>query len=86
MISAGDFKNGITVEIDGNIYQILEFQHVKPGKGAAFVRTKLKNIISGGAVERNSRKLILTERTCSICIRTVICTTLWMLRHMIRSL
>lgn len=51
MISAGDFKNGITVEIDGNIYQILEFQHVKPGKGAAFVRTKLKNIISGGAVE-----------------------------------
>ena len=43
MISAGDFKNGITVEIDGNIYQILEFQHVKPGKGAAFVRTKLKN-------------------------------------------
>ena len=42
MISAGDFKNGITVEIDGNIYQILEFQHVKPGKGAAFVRTKLK--------------------------------------------
>ena len=52
MISAGDFKNGITVEIDGNIYQILEFQHVKPGKGAAFVRTKLKNIISGGAVER----------------------------------
>ena len=55
MISAGDFKNGITVEIDGNIYQILEFQHVKPGKGAAFVRTKLKNITSGGAVERTFR-------------------------------
>mgnify|MGYP002607933217 FL=1 len=55
MISAGDFKNGITVEIDGNIYQILEFQHVKPGKGAAFVRTKLKNIISGGVVERTFR-------------------------------
>ena len=55
MISAGDFKNGITVEIDGNIYQILEFQHVKPGKGAAFVRTKLKNIISGGSVERTFR-------------------------------
>ena len=55
MISAGDFKNGITVEIDGNIYQILEFQHVKPGKGAAFVRTKLKNIISGGEVERTFR-------------------------------
>ena len=55
MISAGDFKNGITVEIDGNIYQILEFQHVKPGKGAAFVRTKLKNIINGGVVEKTFR-------------------------------
>ena len=55
MISAGDFKNGVTLEIDGNIYQILEFQHVKPGKGAAFVRTKLKNIISGGAVEKTFR-------------------------------
>ena len=55
MVAAGDFKNGITVEIDGNIYQILEFQHVKPGKGAAFVRTKLKNIISGGEVEKTFR-------------------------------
>ena len=55
MISAGDFKNGITVEIDGNIYQILEFQHVKPGKGAAFVRTKLKNVINGGVVEKTFR-------------------------------
>ena len=41
MISAGDFRNGITIELEGNIYQIIEFQHVKPGKGAAFVRTKL---------------------------------------------
>ena len=55
MISAGDFRNGVTLEIDGNVVQILEFQHVKPGKGAAFVRTKLKNIISGGAVERTFR-------------------------------
>ncbi len=55
MISAGDFKNGITLEMDGNIVQILEFQHVKPGKGAAFVRTKLKNIISGGVVEKTFR-------------------------------
>ena len=55
MVAAGDFKNGITVEIDGNIYQILEFQHVKPGKGAAFVRTKLKNIISGGVGEKTFR-------------------------------
>ena len=52
MISAGDFRNGITLEIEGNVYQIMEFQHVKPGKGAAFVRTKLKNIINGGVVEK----------------------------------
>lgn len=55
MVSAGDFKNGLTVEIEGNVYQILEFQHVKPGKGAAFVRTKLKNIMSGGVVEKTFR-------------------------------
>ena len=55
MISAGDFRNGITLEIEGNIYQILEFQHVKPGKGAAFVRTKLKNVINGGVVEKTFR-------------------------------
>jgi elongation factor P len=55
MISAGDFKNGVTLEIEGNIYQILEFQHVKPGKGAAFVRTKIRNIISGGVVEKTFR-------------------------------
>ena len=55
MISAGDFRNGITLEIEGNIYQILEFQHVKPGKGAAFVRTKLKNIKNGGVVEKTFR-------------------------------
>jgi len=55
MISAGDFKNGITLEVDGNIVQIIDFQHVKPGKGAAFVRTKLKNIVSGGVVEKTFR-------------------------------
>ncbi len=55
MISAGDFRNGITIELDNNIYQIIEFQHVKPGKGAAFVRTKLKNIKSGGVVEKTFR-------------------------------
>ena len=55
MISAGDFRNGVTIEVEGNIYQIIEFQHVKPGKGAAFVRTKLKNIISGGVVEKTFR-------------------------------
>ena len=55
MVSAGDFKNGLTIELEGNIYQIIEFQHVKPGKGAAFVRTKLKNIKSGGVVEKTFR-------------------------------
>ncbi len=55
MISAGDFRNGITLEIEGNIFQIVEFQHVKPGKGAAFVRTKMKNIINGGVVEKTFR-------------------------------
>ena len=55
MVIAGDFKNGVTLEYDGNICQIIEFQHVKPGKGAAFVRTKLRNIISGGIVETSFR-------------------------------
>ena len=55
MISAGDFRNGVTLEIDGQVVQILEFQHVKPGKGAALVRTKLKNVINGGVVERTFR-------------------------------
>mgnify|MGYP002354869967 CR=1 FL=1 len=52
MISAGDFRNGVTFELDGNIFQIIEFQHVKPGKGAAFVRTKIKNIVTGATIER----------------------------------
>ncbi len=52
MVLAGDFRNGITFEMDGNVYQIIEFQHVKPGKGAAFVRTKIRNVISGAVVER----------------------------------
>ena len=55
MISAGDFRNGLTLEIDGNVVQILDFQHVKPGKGAAFVRTKLKNVINGGVIEKTFR-------------------------------
>lgn len=52
MISAGDFRNGATFEMDGNVYSVIEFQHVKPGKGAAFVRTKIRNIISGAVTER----------------------------------
>ena len=53
MVSAGDFRNGVTFDMDGNVYQIIEFQHVKPGKGAAFVRTKFKNVITGAVVERS---------------------------------
>ena len=55
MVSAGDFRNGLTIELENNIFQVIEFQHVKPGKGAAFVRTKLKNIKSGGVVEKTFR-------------------------------
>jgi elongation factor P len=51
MISAGDIRNGVTFEMDGNVVQVIEFQHVKPGKGAAFVRTKIKNVITGSVVE-----------------------------------
>ena len=52
MVIAGDFKNGVTFEMDGQVVQVIEFQHVKPGKGAAFVRTKLKNVITGAIVEK----------------------------------
>ncbi|WP_322905402.1 elongation factor P [Paenibacillus campi] len=55
MISVNDFKTGLTVEVEGNIYSVLEFQHVKPGKGAAFVRSKLKNLRNGNVVERTFR-------------------------------
>lgn len=51
MISAGEFRNGVTFEMDGNVMQVIEFQHVKPGKGAAFVRTKVRNVITGSVVE-----------------------------------
>jgi elongation factor P len=52
MVSAGDFRNGVTFEMDGQVFQIVEFQHVKPGKGAAFVRTKIKNVMTGAVLER----------------------------------
>ena len=55
MISAGEFRNGVTFEYEGNVYQVVEFQHVKPGKGAAFVRTKLKDVINGSNVEKTFR-------------------------------
>ncbi len=53
MISAGDFRNGVTFEMDNNVFQVIEFQHVKPGKGAAFVRTKYRNVKTGAVVERS---------------------------------
>ena len=80
MISAGDFRNGITIELDNNIYQIIEFQHVKPGKGAAFVRTKLKNVKNGGVIEKH----VLIEKICSIYIQTAIYIISWTLRIMNR--
>lgn len=52
MISAGEFRNGVTFELEGNVFQVVEFQHVKPGKGAAFVRTKIRNVITGAVVEK----------------------------------
>ena len=52
MVVAGDFKNGVTFEMEGNVFQVVEFQHVKPGKGAAFVRTKLRNVITGAVIEK----------------------------------
>ncbi len=52
MISAGEFRNGVTFDVDGTVFQIIEFQHVKPGKGAAFVRTKIRNVISGAVTEK----------------------------------
>ena len=81
MISAGDFKNGITLEIDGNVCQIVEFQHVKPGKGAAFVRTKYKTSLqdqfwrSLSVLLRNSRQHVLNVLICSISMMMVIYTT-----------
>jgi elongation factor P len=55
MVTASDFRNGVTIEVDGKVCQVVEFQHVKPGKGAAFVRTKLKDIINGGVIETTYR-------------------------------
>ncbi|MGB9679450.1 MAG: elongation factor P [Thermoanaerobacteraceae bacterium] len=53
MVSAGDFRKGMTIDIDGQVFLVVDFQHVKPGKGAAFVRTKLKNIFTGGVIEKS---------------------------------
>ena len=52
IISAGDFRKGVTIDIDGNVFTIVDFQHVKPGKGAAFVRTRIKNVVTGAVLDR----------------------------------
>ena len=85
MVSAGDFRNGVTFDMDGNVYQIIEFQHVKPGKGAAFVRTKIRNVITGAVTERTfnpSDKYppISRERIWNICIPMATCTISWIRR------
>ncbi len=91
MISASDFRNGVTFEMDGKVMQVVEFQHVKPGKGAAFVRTKMKNIITGGVTETSFNPTAKFEqafvgaRTWSTAITTAICTTLWIWRPSICS-
>ena len=81
MITAGDFRNGVTFEMDGQVMQVVEFQHVKPGKGAAFVRTKMKNVITGAVTEtpstppRSSRMPPSTALPWSTCTTTAISTT-----------
>ena len=89
-VSAGDIRNGVTIEVDGKVCQVIDFMHVKPGKGAAFVRVKMKNIIDGGGVEttfvqqRHLNRLTLKERKCSICTTMENSITTWTTRHLSR--
>ena len=88
MISVSDFRNGITFEMDGKVMQIVEFQHVKPGKGAAFVRVKMKNVITGAVTETTFNpmisipRLISKERKWNILMPTAASTTSWTWRPM----
>ena len=83
MVNVNDIKNGMTVEDEGNLYQVLDFSHVKPGKGAAFVKMKLKNLRTGAIVEKtynSSVKLAkqwYKENQCNIYIKLVILIVLW---------
>ena len=92
MISAGDFRNGVTFEQDGKVLQVVEFQHVKPGKGAAFVRTKTKNVITGAVVETSYNpsakfpQAFIERREVTVQLtRTATCTTSWIMRPTSRS-
>lgn len=75
MISVNDFKTGLTIELDNGLWTVVEFLHVKPGKGSAFVRSKLKNVMTGQVVEKLSeqvkklQKLLLTDVKCNIYIK-----------------
>ena len=75
---AGDFRNGTTFEMDGNVFKVVEFQHVKPGKGAAFVRTKLKNVITGAVLE----KTFNPSEKCNIYTMMEIYIISWIMKHM----
>ena len=78
-ILAGDFRKGITFEMDGKVMVIVDFLHVKPGKGAAFVRTKIRDVINGGVIEKTFNP---TEKLLNICIQMESCITLWTKRLM----
>ena len=85
-ITAGDFRNGKTFEMDGKVMQVVEFQHVKPGKGAAFVRTKMRNVVTGAVTETSFNptakfeKLSWIAATWRTATTTAICTTSWIRR------
>ena len=83
MISSNDFRTGTTIEIDGQVWRVVEFLHVKPGKGSAFVRTKLKSVRNGNVVEKlfelenQFNKLSLKSLTCNILMWSQVITFLW---------
>ena len=90
MISSNDFRPGVTVEIDGNVWQVVDFQHVKPGKGAAFVRTKMKNLQTGSVVDVRSMlvkkflKHMLTVVVCNTYTNLMALTHSWITKLMIK--
>lgn len=91
MISVNDFRTGLTIEVDGDIYSVMEFQHVKPGKGAAFVRSKLRNLRNGNIVEKTFRAgenvgtAMWKPGKCSICMPAGTSIRLWIPKRMTRS-
>lgn len=88
MISVNDFRTGLTIEVDGGIWRVVDFQHVKPGKGAAFVRSKLRNLRTGAIQEKTFRagekvaKAQIETKRCSIFMPTAISTCSWIQAHM----